>query len=233
MSHYTDKLTNPMNKSAILITGGVAPSPILLKDVQKMYPDAPCFCADGGADYCYRAGVRPTYIVGDMDSVSVHAKNWLSEIKVPAYIFSVEKDFSDTQLAIEAIFAEGYEEIIVLGALGGRMDHEMANMMLLTAYGRQGQSLVFLDDQNALRYVGFGKHFISRCNGYIGIVPFSDEGMTLSIEGLYYPLAHTDVPFGESRLVSNVFKNETEACITIERGDGILVISKDKKECLK
>lgn len=230
MSYYTELLLKENAAPAILITGGVPSSVALLKNIQARYPEAPVFCADGGADYCYRANVLPTYIIGDMDSVSNNARKWLLKNKVPEYVFPTEKDFSDTQLAIEALFKEQAQETIVLGALGGRMDHEMANVMLLVSYGRKGHSLIFVDDQNIMRYVGAGTHTIYRCRGYIGIVPFSDQGMRLSIEGLYYPLPKTSVPFGASHLISNVFGDEKEARFLIEEGDGILVRSKDKKE---
>ena len=126
------------------------------------------------------------------------------------------------------MFEQGIGEIIVIGALGGRMDHELANMMLLVTYGRQGKSLVFWDDINRMRYIGPGSHRLDRVTGYVGIVPFSDEGMQLSIEGMYYPLKDTAVPFGESRLISNVFDKEDMAHIDIEYGDGVLVLCRDR-----
>ena len=143
-------------------------------------------------------------------------------------VYPSEKDYSDTQLAAEALYEQGVDEIIVVGALGGRMDHELANVMLLMTYGRKGKSLVFWDDINRMRYVGAGVHQLDRVDGYVGIVPFSDEGMGLSIEGLHYPLKDAKVPFGESRLISNVFDQEEVARIDIQYGDGILVLCKDR-----
>ena len=175
-----------------------------------MYPDAPCYCADAGADLCYAAEVVPDALIGDMDSLSKETREWLQEAEVPEMVYPSEKDYSDTQLAAEALYEQGVDEIIVVGALGGRMDHELANVMLLMTYGRKGKSLVFWDDINRMRYVGAGVHQLDR------------------VDGLHYPLKDAKVPFGESRLISNVFDQEEVARIDIQYGDGILVLCKDR-----
>lgn len=224
---YTKDLLRPEVRHGILVTGGIAPSQALLKHLRNELPQAPLICADAGADLCRTAGVVPDYIIGDMDSIKEETAQWLRELNVKKAVYPAEKDYSDTQIALEFIYEAGAEEIIVIGALGGRMDHELANMMLLLTEGRKGRSLVFWDDGNRLRYVGVGEHKLARTDVYVGMVPISDDGMMLSIEGLYYPLDHYSVPFGESRLISNCFKDHDEATITIEHGDGILVLSKD------
>lgn len=228
MKHYAPGLLLKQAKHGILVTGGIAPRPSLLRTLFEMYPDAPCYCADAGADLCYAAEVVPDALIGDMDSLSKETREWLQEAEVPEVVYPSEKDYSDTQLAAEALYEQGVDEIIVVGALGGRMDHELANVMLLMTYGRKGKSLVFWDDINRMRYVGAGVHQLDRVDGYVGIVPFSDEGMGLSIEGLHYPLKDAKVPFGESHLISNVFDQEEVARIDIQYGDGILVLCKDR-----
>ena len=227
MIRYTPDLLDPSRRQAILVSGGPAPAPSLLTVLRDRLPDAPCLCADAGADLCRAAGVLPDAIVGDMDSLSAETRAWLETNGVPEAIFPAEKNDSDQTLATEQLLAEGAEEIIVIGGLGGRMDHALANMMELVRAGREGQSLVYWDDINRLRYVGPGEHRLAKCDGYIGIVPFSDTGMQLSIEGLYYPLDHFSVPFGITRLISNVFADAPEAVITIHHGDGVLVRCRD------
>ncbi len=226
---YTKDLLKKDAPLGILVTGGIAPSPALLQELRQAHPDAPLLCADGGADLCKRAAVVPDFIIGDMDSLKDDTRQWLREAGVEEKVYPAEKDYSDTQLALEALTEKGVEEFVVIGALGGRMDHELANMMLLLTEGQKGRSVVFWDDGNRLRYVGEGEHRLLRTDAYVGIVPFSDDGMTLSIEGLYYPLDNYSVPFGESRLISNCFKEHDEALITIHKGYGILVLSKDRR----
>lgn len=230
MKHYAPGLLDKHARHAILITGGTAPDPALLKDLRAQFPTVPCLCADAGADLCRAAGVLPDALIGDMDSLSPETRAWLDEAGVPEVVYPAEKDDSDTALAVQQLFADGAEELIVIGALGGRMDHELANMMLMVGAGRQGKSIVYWDDINRMRYVGPGEHQLDHTSGYIGIVPFSDDGMCLSIDGLYYPLDNFSVPFGETRLISNVFTDAPMATIRIARGDGVLVLCHDRVE---
>lgn len=230
MKHYAPGLLDKHARHAILITGGTAPDPALLKDLRVQFPTVPCLCADAGADLCRAAGVLPDALIGDMDSLSPETRAWLDEAGVPEVVYPAEKDDSDTALAVQQLFADGAEELIVIGALGGRMDHELANMMLMVGAGRQGKSIVYWDDINRMRYVGPGEHQLDNTPGYIGIVPFSDDGMCLSIDGLYYPLDNFSVPFGETRLISNVFTDAPMATIRIARGDGVLVLCHDRAE---
>lgn len=229
MTRYTTDLLDPLRKPAILVSGGPAPAPTLLQALRAQLPQAQMLCADRGADLCRRADLVPDGLIGDMDSLSEETHAWLTAAGVSEVVFPAEKDDSDQALATQVLFQNGAEEIVVIGGLGGRMDHELANMMELVRAGREGRSIVYWDDVNRLRYIGPGEHRIARCSGYIGIVPFSDTGMELSLEGLYYPLDHFSVPFGETRLISNVCTDAPEAVITIHRGDGVLVHSRDRE----
>lgn len=230
MKHYAPGLLDKHARHAILVTGGTAPEPTLLSALRAQFPKVPCFCADAGADLCRAAGVLPDALIGDMDSLSPQTRVWLDAADVPEVVYPAEKDDSDTALAVQQLFDDGAEEIIVIGALGGRMDHELANMMLLVGAGRQGRSIVYWDDINCMRYVGPGEHLLDHTPGYIGIVPFSDNGMCLSIDGLYYPLKDFSVPFGITRLISNVFTDAEVATINIARGDGVLVLCHDRSK---
>lgn len=186
MKRYDNDLLDPSLRPAILVSGGPQPEPALLVRLREKLPQAPLLCADRGADLCRAAGVVPDGLIGDMDSLSAATRDWLEETGVPEVVYPSEKDDSDQALATEKLFADGAEEIVVIGGLGGRMDHELANMMELVRAGREGRSIVYWDDTNRLRYIGPGRHEIARTDDYIGIVPFSDDGMVLSNGGLYY-----------------------------------------------
>lgn len=229
MKRYDNDLLDPSLRPAILVSGGPQPEPALLVCLREKLPQAPLLCADRGADLCRAAGVVPDGLIGDMDSLSAATRNWLEETGVPEVVYPSEKDDSDQALATEKLFADGAEEIVVIGGLGGRMDHELANMMELVRAGREGRSIVYWDDINRLRYIGLGKHEIARTDDYIGIVPFSDDGMVLSNGGLYYPLDHFSVPFGITRLISNIMADGADkATLDIHQGDGVLIFCHDR-----
>lgn len=234
MKRYDNDLLDPSLRPAILVSGGPQPSAALLVQLRAKLPQAPLLCADRGAELCRIAGVVPDGLLGDMDSLSAATRSWLDGQGVPEIVYPSEKNDSDQALATAQLFADGAEEIIVLGGLGGRMDHELANMMELVGAGRAGRSIVYWDDTNRLRYIGPGRHQLARTDAYISLVPFSDDGMVLSNDGLYYPLDHFSVPFGITRLISNEMAPGAEtALLDIHSGDGVLILARDRapQEC--
>jgi len=84
-------------------------------------------CADGGYRVAASLGVKPDLVIGDLDS--------LSESKIEAGIevvrYGREKDFSDFELALKAAVDSKPEHVFVYGALGGRTDHQIINIVLL------------------------------------------------------------------------------------------------------
>ena len=232
MIFLQDFLLQPHAARALLVTGGVAPSADLARIIMQYIPQDAVFCADAGADACRDLGLLPRFIVGDMDSLSADSRAWALAQGIDLLKYPPEKDDTDTALALDLICDRlpQLEELVVLGALGGRMDHELANISLLAAYGRRGgPALIFVDDQNVMRYLGAGSAEIAPQAGYFGLVGLSDGGWQLSIENAKYDLPDSLIPFGLSRLVSNEFLNNKNVCIHVADGDGILILSHDKK----
>lgn len=233
MSGLGKYLLAPGAGRALLVTGGAAPSKAVVDELRGLVPAASVYSADAGADVCRRMNLLPHFIVGDMDSLSQETYNWAQANGVELLRFPPEKDDTDTQLAVNTIIEmrPDIEEIVVLGALGGRMDHELANIALLVGTGRcKGPALIYIDEQNAMRYLGPGELDVSPSAGYFGIAPMSENGMCLAIQHAKYPLPMQTVPFGVSRLVSNEFDGERHALIRVETGDGVLIVSRDGKD---
>ena len=88
-------------------------------------------CADGGVRHCLAMGLQPSVIVGDLDSApsevveDLVAQGVLIERHPPA------KNQTDLELAIERALQDGADEILLLGALGGRLDQTLANLLIL------------------------------------------------------------------------------------------------------
>lgn len=85
-------------------------------------------CADGGANYAYQMGIIPDCIVGDLDSIRPEVQEFYTAMQVPFQKFPARKDFSDLQLCLETAHTWGADELIMLGSLGKRMDHTLANL---------------------------------------------------------------------------------------------------------
>lgn len=106
--------------TGVVITGGKRPPYDKVRELlnQADYRVA----ADSGADYCAAAGVTPDYAVGDMDSLENEA--FLASLP-PDQVerHSEEKDFTDTELALNHLYARGVNPIALIGGGGGRPDH--------------------------------------------------------------------------------------------------------------
>lgn len=88
--------------------------------------------ADGGAASLDRIGRRPDRLIGDLDSVSPDLVERLEAAGTRVERHPTDKDASDTELALGAAIAAGGTEVVLLGALGGaRLDHELANLLLI------------------------------------------------------------------------------------------------------
>ena len=75
-------------------------------------------CADGGLLIAEKLGLSPTYLIGDYDSMDM--PDTAGIIKLP-----MEKDMTDTEAAIDLAASKGFDDLTILGGLGGRFDHTM------------------------------------------------------------------------------------------------------------
>ncbi len=105
------------------------------------------FAADGGANHLARVGLRPTAVIGDFDSLRPSVRAWLGE---SALIHRPDQDRTDLDKAASYLFEEaGFSKLIVLGALGGRIDHEIGNLTVL-GVRCLGKNFVFQDTSSTL-----------------------------------------------------------------------------------
>ena len=100
-------------------------------------------CTDRGYDIATVQGIRPDLILGDFDSISGELPEDI-EIKR----FKPEKDFTDLELAIRTAVESEFTELEIIGGMGGRLDHTVANLQLLSHYNTYFEKLVMLDGRN-------------------------------------------------------------------------------------
>ena len=148
-----------------------------------------------------------------------------SEISAPEIIrlFPV-KDMTDTQEAIDTAISRGATEITILGALGGRIDHALANLHLLKYSADKGIFAEIADVDSYICLVGKEKTISKREGFCLSLIPLTDC-TGVSISGVYYPLENGDMPVGNPYGISNEF-TEDEAQISIKSGDLLLMLCK-------
>lgn len=185
--------------------------------------------ADSGAATALEYHLTPAIIVGDFDSLGALPLQQLQERGSQVIQAPVEKDETDTELAIDTAIERGATHITLLGALGGtRFDHTMANIMLLAGYEKV--SIRIVDGPMVCWLLrGPGNSVIE---GYtddlLSLVPLTAEANGVRTDGLYYPLHGETLHFGRPRGVSNVFTGE-QAEVSLEQGL-LLIIHTDAQE---
>lgn len=163
---------------------------------------------DNGLTYLQDMGVMPDYILGDFDSLLPRTQETLREFRenAPERIvpLPVEKDDTDTVAALKFGLAKGYRKFRIYGALGGRMDHTMANLQTLVYAKHHGAEAYLLDDKQLL-FVLEGpetKQFHPGTKGMFSIFALGDAVEGVTLRGMYYPLENgritNDFPIGVS-----------------------------------
>jgi len=183
--------------------------------------------ADSGAETALRLGHVPAYIVGDFDSLDAQLVEQLRVRGSHIISAAVEKDETDTELAVQLAIEQGATHITLLGALGGdRFDHTIANVLLLAGFDTvpiqiiDGPSTCWL-----LR--GPGRTAIEGHAGdLLSLLPLTSDATGIHTQGLYYPLSGETLRFGKPRGVSNMLTGE-QAGVSLENGM-LLVIHTQK-----
>jgi thiamine pyrophosphokinase len=176
--------------------------------------------ADGGANWLAAAGIAPGWLVGDLDSIGagelVDAES--SGARIERH--PVAKDASDLALAVERARALGADEIVILGALhGDRLDHELANVLLLADPALRGHDVRILRGRTMVRALAGpgGLELVGRAGARVTILPVTERAAGIRTRGLRYPLMGETVMLGSSRGLSNEIL-EPGASIQLEAG---------------
>jgi thiamine pyrophosphokinase len=211
---------------AIIFVGGTLQTG---KAVEKAIASADMIlAADSGAIIALDYGCTPAIIVGDFDSLTL-SEDELATMGSQLVRAEVEKNETDTELAVQVALERGAERITILGGIGGeRFDHTMANMLLLAGFETIPMQIV---DGPATCWLlrGPGSTVIEgQAGDLLSLFPLIGEAVGVRTTDLYYPLYGETLYFGKPRGVSNVLIGE-HAGVSLERGL-LLVIHTNKYE---
>ncbi len=176
-------------------------------------------CADGGANIARIFNARPAAIVGDLDSATPET---LAHFHDVPQIRDPDEHRTDTEKTIDYALERGpFDEITLMGATTGRLDHVLGNLSLLRKYG--GRAHLVMEDGSTRAYVASGDVKLDRPPGTV--ISFFALGAPvegLTTENLKYALRNRTLELGRQDSVSNVVER-TPAWIRFQKGD-LLVI---------
>jgi len=183
-------------------------------------------CADGGALHLKRFGIKPDILLGDFDSISQEVLHELELDDVEIIRYPVHKDKTDSELALEIAAERGCTEIILLGAMGTRMDHTLANIMLLKKLALSGIRGVIADEHNEIRLILEELSLEVDNNAKVSLIPAFGNVTGVTTKGLAYPLQDAVLEAGSTLGISNEFSGQT-AEVHIKTGMLLVIKSKD------
>ena len=160
-------------------------------------------CADGGLKFAKKLGLNPDILIGDFDSLKKSDFYGLNKNKTKVLKFPKEKDKTDTQLALEYALSSGAGEIIMLCSLGGRADHMLANIHLLSLGIKKGIIIKILDSSAEIRIISKSLDLKTAKGETISLLPFSEKVNGIYTEGLKYPLKNGTMVLGIPYGISN------------------------------
>lgn len=204
------------DKTVLVFAGGDMVNP------GRPLPDADLvIAADSGLEHAQAAGMEVDLVVGDLDSVSPVALKAAQEGGVEVERHPPDKDATDLELALAAAVRHGAGRIVVAGGGGGRIDHLLANALLLASPGWADVDVEWLVGSARVLAVREEATIEGEPGDVLTLLAIGEPVDGVTTEGLEYPLDDDVLLASSTRGVSNVFVGDTA---TVRVRNGILLV---------
>lgn len=222
--------------NCIIFTGGNYPEKSkVIHFIEHLISDSIIIAADSGLNAAKDYGIKPDFFLGDMDSVSAEASAWFQGLKKKASpqnteTFPTDKDFSDTELALNKAKTSGADFIILIGGSGGRLDHLIGILELFKGENRPDlwlteENLVCLIDSKKRRNVR-----ISNLpeNSPLSVFPifntYRAEKYKCKSKGLVWPLDNLDWEKGAVSLSNRQSSDSQNEAVLLYAEKGTFIV---------
>ncbi len=207
----------------LMVSGGeVRDYNFLKKEIEKFSPDY-IVAIDKGANHLNKIGINADILIGDLDSIDITLKDIYKDkiLKLP-----VEKDDTDTAVALDYAIKKKADEVKIYASIGSRFDHTYANVLLLKRALDNNIKCTLIDEQNRIELNN--KSFsIEGLNGSTASFFAFNNPVTISLKGFYYPLDKYVMTKYDPLGVSNKIISD-KADVIFEGGELLCIIAKDK-----
>lgn len=177
---------------------------------------------DGGANHCADFAIIPDILLGDLDSIDPAILIPYKRQGIAIQQYPTRKDATDLELALDLAAEKGAQLIWLVGALGGRWDMSLANIMLAANDKYKERHIFLLGQDCSMHILHPGKiHPISGMPGQkVSLVPLKNDVHGVTLSGFEYPLTDQAISFGSTIGVSNILKTSRA---TVQHSSGILL----------
>lgn len=178
--------------------------------------DFAIFC-DCGLRHLPRLGVAPGLIVGDFDSYPRPVT------EVETIVLPREKDDTDTVYAVREALRRGFEDFLLIGMTGGRIDHTLGNLSLLLRLDTLGKKALLLNDDSEMEMVSRGEAEIPEGFSYFSLLNISGTAKGIRITGAKYPLEDAEITCDYQYGISNEVLPGQTARVSVREGRLLLI----------
>lgn len=174
-------------------------------------------CCDSGLKHCGPLGLKPDLIVGDFDS---HEK---PDSDAETIVLPREKDDTDSVYAVKEALKRGFEDFLILGAVGNRLDHSLCNVSLLLMLRSLGKSAVIADDYSEMEIVSREPVSIPPSYPYFSLLNISGTAREINVTNAKYPLENAEISCTYQYGVSNEPLPGKTATVSVGEGELLLI----------
>jgi thiamine pyrophosphokinase len=176
--------------------------------------------ADGGAHHAGDLNVTLDAIIGDMDSLSNLEQQRISNTELVSYL--AEKNETDLELALLYAEERGADHIVMVGAMGGRMDMTIANILLITHASLSSRRVeVWHGEQTGWVIKPPGEDILGHSGDMVSLIPLGGYTSGITSKGLKYSLRNAELTFGSARGISNLLEGPSAH---IKLSEGLLLV---------
>ncbi|MGV8058539.1 MAG: thiamine diphosphokinase [Smithellaceae bacterium] len=174
-------------------------------------------CCDGGIRHLEKLKIHPDVIIGDMDSADTVSLQSYAACGVKILKYPTDKDDTDTQLALKYAMGLKPESIEIWGALGGRIDHSLANLFLLNSGEKQGIRISLIDEYCETFIVEKEATFADAVGQTVSLFALSSRAEGVVLHGFQYSPDNETLEMSNPCGISNVIVS-SPAIINITSG---------------
>ena len=174
------------------------------------------FC-DSGLKHLEYLQVTPGLIVGDFDS----HKN--PNLDVETIVLPCEKDDTDTVYAVKEAIKRGFDEFLLIGVIGGRLDHTLGNVSILLHLESLGKKGKIIDDYSEMEIVSKEPAFIDDSYAFFSLLNITGTAKGVTIRNAKYPLDNAEITCEYQYAVSNEVISGKIAEVFVQNGKALLI----------
>ena len=178
------------------------------------------FC-DSGLRHLEPLQVKPSLIVGDFDS---HDNPYLD---VETIVLPCEKDDTDTVFAVKEAIKRGFDDFLLIGVVGARLDHTLGNVSILLYLDSIGKKGIIIDDYSEMEIVSNEPAYIEDSYAFFSLLNISGTAKGITIENAKYPLNNAEITCEYQYGVSNEVLPGKTAKVSILKGKLLLIKDRD------